>query len=315
MSKILLLPKLLGALSITLIIGCTSPRNIVASGKVTPKGSFKAGFNSSFNVATAPLAEIDDITRGAVKAIDQHSDSIFYNETIAALTRGLLAYSLDPVTPTSDFYLRYGLARKVDIGYKYASGAHVFDVMYQFLGSTGTPNDPEEHKGLYGSIGIQYSGQRSDLPSKVGLDKLSAIFSYNLNRKDILVPLVFSYSFGPEETYGNVSFGLVYGHSFITYGFAPSKAFVRAVGDRFEAIPSFKHQQNYSSFGTFINAKLGYKYAYFVPALSMYYQNYGTYDLFGLQQESYKGVTIIPSLGLQLHLGYKKKKQEVVPAI
>jgi hypothetical protein len=72
-----------------------------------------------------------------------------------------------------------------------------------------------------------------------------------------------------------------------------------------ERIPSFSHKQSYSSFGGFVNAKLGYKFAYFVPALSIYHQNYGTYNVFG-QQESYKGFTFIPSIGLQLNLGYGK---------
>jgi hypothetical protein len=289
---------------------CTSPRNIVASGKVTPQGAFKAGFNTSFNIATAPIAEIDDITRSAVKAIDNNDDSIFYNETVATLTRGLMAYALDPVTPTSDFYLRYGLVERVDIGYKYASGAHVFDAMFQFMGSTGTPDHPGETRGLHGSIGIQYSGQKSDLPSKVGLDNLSALFNYRLSRRDIMVPLAFSYSFGPEETYGNFSFGVVYGHSTITYGFNPAKRFVRYVENQYVEIPSFSHKTSYSSYGGFINAKLGYKYAYFVPALSIYHQNYGTYDLFGIQQESYRGLTIIPSLGLQLNLGYERRSKK-----
>ena len=294
-------------LTAVVLAGCTSPRNITASGKVTPKGAFKVGFNSSFNVATAPLAEIDNVTRAAVDAIDSNKDSIFYNETVAALGRGLLAYSLDPVTATSEFYLRYGIMDRMDVGYKYASGAHVFDAMYQFMGSTGTPDHPGEEGGLHGSIGLQYSGQKSDLPSKVGLDKLSSVLSFELSRKDILVPLVFSTSFGPEETYGNFSFGVAYGHSFISYGFSPSKVLVRQVGDKLEKIPSLKQKHQYSSVGAFLNAKLGYKYVYFLPAVSMYYQNYGTYNLFGLQQESYKGWTIIPSLGLQLNLGYNKK--------
>lgn len=284
---------------------CTSPRNIIASGKVTPKGAFKAGFNTSFNGATSALKEIGDISEAAIDAINNNKDSIYYTQAVATLTRGLMAYSLDPVTPTSDFYIRYGIAEKVDVGYKYASGAHVFDAMYQFLGTTGTPDNPGEVNGWHGSIGLQYSGQKSDLPKKVGLDKLSAIFNYELSRKDVLVPLAFSKSFGPEETYGNVSFGLVYAHSTIKYGFNPSKILVRYAGNTLERIPSFSHKQQYSSWGGFINAKLGYKYVYFVPALSIYHQNYGTYNLFG-QQENYKGVTFIPSLGVQLNFGYKK---------
>jgi hypothetical protein len=244
--KIISLPFVLLMFVIS-VTSCTSPRNIISSGKVTPKGAFKAGFNTSFNAATAPLAEIDDITKAAVDAIDNNKDSIYY-----------------------------------------------------------TPDNPGE-KGMHGSIGIQYSGQKSDLPSKVGLDKLSSIFNYELSRKDILIPLAFSYSFGPEETYGNISFGVVYGHSSIKYGFNPSKVLVRYAGNNLERIPSFSHKQSYSSFGAFINAKLGYKYAYFLPALSIYHQNYGTYNLFG-QQESYKGFTFIPSIGLQLNFGYGKSR-------
>jgi hypothetical protein len=122
--------------------------------------------------------------------------------------------------------------------------------------------------------------------------------------------LVFSTPFGPEETYGNFTFGFVYGHSFIKYGFNPSKHLVRYIGNNFEKIPSFTHKEDYSSFGVVFNAKIGYKYAYFLPALSIYHQNYGTYNLFGMQQESYRGLTIIPSVGLQLNLGYDKKKDK-----
>jgi len=287
---------------LVLAVGCTPSRTITASGKVTPQGKFKVGYNSAFNIATAPIAEIDDITRAAVDVIDNR-DSIYYDKSIATLTRSLLAYSLDPVAPTSEFYLRYGLVERVDVGYKYASGAHVFDAMYQFLGSTGTPDNPGP-EGLHGSIGIQYSGQNANLPSKLGLNRLSSILNYELSRREILIPLVFSQSFGPEEKFGNFSWGLVYSHSFIKYGFSPSKLFIKYAGNEVQKVNPFLNKENFSSYGGFINAKIGFKYAYFVPALSIYYQNYGTYELFGLQSETYKGVSIVPSLGLQINLGY-----------
>ncbi|MEO6071048.1 MAG: hypothetical protein ABIN57_04370 [Chitinophagaceae bacterium] len=305
--------KLLPVAVVLFAAGCTSPRNIISSGKVTPKGTFKAGFNTSFNAASAPVSPIANLTKAAVNAIDSNKDSIFYNEAVASLTKGLVAYSLDPITPTYDVYVRYGVLNRVDVGYKFASGAHAFDVMYQFLGTTGTPDDPEDPEAknsLHGSIGFQYSGQNASLPGKVGLNRLSGLFNYHLSRKDILIPLVFSYSFGPEETYGNVSFGVVYGKSFIDYGFNPSKKLVRYAGNQVEKIPAFSNKQNYSSFGAFLNGKIGYKYAYFVPAISMYYQNYGTYNLFGLQAEKFKGVTFIPSIGVQLNFGYKKKASD-----
>ena len=305
--------NVLPATVVVFMVGCTSPRNIISSGKVTPKGTFKAGFNTSFNAASAPVSPIANLTKTAVNAIDTNNDSIIYNEAVASLTKGLVAYSLDPITPTFDVYVRYGVMNRVDVGYKYASGAHVFDAMYQFMGTTGTPDEPEDAEAknsMHGSIGFQYSGQNANLPGKIGLSKLGNLFNYELSRKDLLIPLVFSYSFGPEETYGNVSFGVVYGRSFIKYGFNPSKQLVRYAGNQAEKIPAFSNKQSYSSFGAFINGKIGYKYVYFVPAISMYYQNYGTYNLFGLQPESFKGVTFIPSIGLQLNLGYKKKSAD-----
>lgn len=290
-------------------VGCTPSRNIIASGKVTPKGAFKVGANSTFNIGTASVGEIDDVIKAAADEI-KNKDTIIFRESanLKTLTRGLLAYSLDPVAPSSDFYVRYGLAERVDVGYKFASGAHVFDAMYQFMGSTGTPDNPGK-SGLYGSIGLQYSGQRANLPSALGLDRISPIFSYELSRKDILVPLVFSQSFGPEEQYGNFSWGLVYGHTFIKYGFKPGKLYTRLDGDRVIKINDFMARENFSSYGGFINAKIGFKYVYLVPSLSIYYQDFGTYDFFGEQQESYKGMSFIPSIGLQANLGYGKKRR------
>jgi len=288
-------------LLVALAVGCTPSRGIIASGKVTTKGAFKAGYNASFNVSSSSISELGNIAESAVNAL-QNRDSIYYDANIQSLTRSLLGYSLDPTAPTSDLYIRYGVADRVDVGYKYASGAHVIDAMYQFLGSTGTIDNPGP-AGLYGSIGLQYSGQNSNLPSKLGLNALSSILNYDLKRKDILVPLVFSKSFGQEEEYGNLSWGVMYGHTFINYGFEPGNLYEKLGGTQTRQITALQKKENFSSFGTFINAKIGYRYIYFLPALSIYYQNYGTYDIFGLQQESYKGFTLIPSLGFQINFG------------
>src|SRR4028118_1720786 len=98
-----------GSLLVLILIAasCTGSRNITASGKVTPKGAFKVGFNSSFNVASSPISEIDELSTAAVDALSNR-DSVYYNDNVKALTRGLVAYSLDPVAPNFDFYLRYG---------------------------------------------------------------------------------------------------------------------------------------------------------------------------------------------------------------
>jgi hypothetical protein len=282
------------------VAGCTAPRSVIHSGKVTPKGQFKAGFNMGGNIATEPLGQIDDITEAAVDAIVK-KEKVYYDEQIDAFSKALVAYSLDPVGTTFDFYLRYGVAERVDVGYKYATGVHVFDAMYQFMGPTGTPENP----GIgdwYGSFGLQYSGQKSDIANKLFLDKLVPLLEFTAQRRDIVIPLVFSKSFGPEEQFGNISFGAVYNHTFVKYGFEPGRIFKKVDGEDVKIDGVFA-KNNFPSYGLFVNGKIGFKYVYVLPSLTMYYQNYGDYKFLEGKEFSFSGMTFIPSIGIQATFG------------
>ena len=283
-----------------LVAGCTAPRSVINSGKVTAPGKFKAGVNFGGNIATEPIGQLDDITKAAVDAIAK-KDSVYYDSEIEAATKALLAYSLDPVGPTFDFYLRYGLVERVDVGYKYASGVHVFDTQYQFLGPTGTPENPGVGD-WYGSIGLQYAGQSSGFVDKLFLDKLQPLLQFSAKRKDVTVPIIFSKSFGPEEEKGSIAFGAVYNHTFINYGFEPGRLFEKQRGEVVE-VDGFMRKNSFPSYGLFVNAKLGFKYVYVLPALTIYYQNYGDYKLLNDTAHSFSGLTLIPSIGLQASFG------------
>ncbi|WP_207433902.1 hypothetical protein [Sabulibacter ruber] len=277
---------------------------MIHSGRVTPHGQFKVGANFGGNVATEPISQLKDITEAAIEAL-ANRDSVYYGEQVKVATQAAIAYSLDPVGPTFDFYVRYGLAPRVDVGYKYASGVHVLDAMYQFLGPVaGTAsNSPQDR--WYGSVGIQYAGQSSDILDKLFLTKLAPVLEFQAKRKDILVPLVFSRSFGQDEEFGNFSFGVAYNHTFLEYGLEPGRLYKKAGGD-VEQIEGLTRKQSFPSYGIFVNAKIGAKRIYLLPALSMYYQNYGTYELLENDQVSYSGITIVPSLGVQIGLGQGK---------
>lgn len=285
------------------IAGCTAPRSIINSGKVTPQGQFKAGFNVGANAATSPISHLDDITEAAVDAILK-KDSVYYDQQLDAAAKALVAYSLDPVGPTFDFYLRYGLVRRLDVGYKYASGAHVLDAQYQFMGSTGTLANPGQGR-WYGSVGLQYGGQQLGLINRLFLGRLQPLLQFSASRRDVVVPLIFSRSFGVEEEMGHIAFGAVYNHTFIRYGFEPGRIFRKYAG---EVVPleAVEEKNNFPSYGIFLNAKIGYKYLYVLPAITMYYQNYGSYKMLSSDTYSYAGFTFIPSLGVQAHIGSRK---------
>lgn len=302
--------RLLGLALLVALGACTAPRSIISSGKVTPQGQFKAGGNLGFNVGTASLDKITTAAKDLVKqAINR--DSIRYEEGFDRVQSAALAYVLDPTVATSDLYVRYGLLKRVDLGYRYTFKAHAFDAMYQFMGPLGTPEKPQGEPGaMYGSVGLQFSTQNAKLPSIPFLQETSDLLGFRARRQDILVPLVFSHSFGPEEQIGNISYGVVYSHTFLKYGFAPGRLFNYIPGSNrvLDKIPDLNTRRNFGAYGAFVNMKLGYRYAYVLPALAVYYQNFGTYQLLNNKQTTLKGLTIIPTLGLQFRIPAGKNR-------
>lgn len=287
---------------------CTAPRAIVSTGKVTPRGEFRVGGNLSFNVPTETISKAGATLKSAAQDLANKAanDTVNYNQTVENLQVAAIAYALDPVRPSSDLYVRYGVVERFDVGYKYAFGSHVFDAMYQFLGPTGTPENPGSREAgvTYGSIGLQYATQRSKLPDIPFISDINTLLDFRATRHDLIVPLVFSQSLGAEEEIGAISYGLVYAHSFIRYGIVPGNIFNGTgsayVPGKVPDLPTTR--RNFSSFGAFFNAKLGYRYAYVIPALSVYYQNYGEYALLNNRTTKLSGLTFIPSLGLQFRI-------------
>lgn len=283
------------AIVIAGLASCMAPRNISNSGKVTPKGNFVAGANMSVNFSSQTSSAVADVTKSLVKELS-NNDSIYVNPDFNLINKAAVAYALDPVSVGTDFYLRYGFIKGFDAGIKIAGNAKAIDVQYQFLGPLGGIDDITDEK-LYGSVGLQYSSQKQELPSI--LADIQSRLGYKFKRKDILLPVIFSYSFGNEEAVGAFSWGLVLNYSRISYATAPAGIYdynlMKLVGK--------EHSQSYFSYGVFVNCKIGYRYIYLVPAISIYNQNYGEYQLLSGDVVKLKGLTVVPSLGFRLRLG------------
>jgi hypothetical protein len=287
-------------------VACTAPRGITTSGKVTPQGEFRVAYNQSFNVATAPLAKAGSAVREAASTFGTQAaegQKVNYSDAVSQVQTAALAYLVDPVQPAADFSIRYGIVPRLDAGYKYAFGSHVFDAAYQLLGPTGSVENPERGAvggTTYASIGLQYAIQRAGLPKVPFLTDLNNLLGLSATRQDLIIPLTISQSLGAEESIGAISYGAVYAHSWVSYGFRPNNLYNRAGTAVLPELPS--QRNSFSSYGLFLNAKIGYKYVYFVPALSFYYQNYGTYTLVDGSSASFSGATFIPSLGVQFRI-------------
>jgi hypothetical protein len=141
------------------------------------------------------------------------------------------------------------------------------------------------------------------------LKKLEELKQYDFSRKDILVPLIFSYGLGNEESIGAISFGLSYNFTRMHYSTTPfTYARIEDVNGVITALntAAITETKNISSFGAFANLKIGYRRFYFIPAIAVYYQNYGTLQNFIGESFQMKGVTVVPSIGLRLRFGKSK---------
>lgn len=279
-----------------LLQNCTAPRSVIESGRVTPKGHFRGGLGTTTNIPTAFTSQVIKTLKEGIGT--SREDTLFIDKNIENITGSIVSYTLDPLTQTFDFYLRYGLFENMDLGYKYSGGVHALDVQYQIAGD-------EEHnifnwgKGMSSSVALQYSGKKLTLPSIV--ENIQDILGYEMGRKDLFMKFIMSKSFGEEEENGHFGFGLSYNHTFITYGLNPEKVLINTEqfsNEKLSVIPEEKN--DYGSYGAFINFRAGYKHVFFYGALNVFWQDYGSYRLFENYTYESKGMTFIPSIGIQL---------------
>ncbi len=291
------------------ISSCSAPRSILTSGKVLPKGQVRFGINNTINVSSASIERSIKSTKNLAESA-MGEDTVIFSQQIANLNSAFMAYCLDPISYNTEFYFRYGLGHRFDIGYRNTGGANAFDMMYQFMGSNKNCNE-SDISGFYGSIGAQYSWQNYSFLNSSNFDKVQEFFGLDMSRKDITIPLVFSKSFGPEERVGCFSFGVVYSHSFIKYEIAPENIYVEEAIDNVppELLLPVSGKSGFDAYGTFINVKVGKKYVFFNFSLAAYYQNYGRYSMLGGSDVLLKGISIVPSYGVQFNIFSKTKKK------
>lgn len=293
-----------------LVSGCAAPKSITESGKVTPKSQIKFGANYQANIPTQTIKNAVELVSsgvGAVKSLKRNYDEgqdpeAFFNSMnnsqkfksqAGLISKYMIGYAVDPMNYGLNYYVRYGIAKKIDIGYQYSGGTNAFDFKYQFLGSTGSIGSDSDHR-LYGSIGLQYSSRKYELPSK--FRAMEKFIDFRFKRTDLFIPVIFSRSFGNEEKKGHFSWGLAYNGTFLNYTLQDN------LSEKFNIdlpIPGINEKKYFSSYGTFINLKVGHKCVYLLASFAAYYTDYGTYKLIDGSSARLKGFTYVPTIGMQ----------------
>jgi hypothetical protein len=295
--------------ALTFLAACTAPRANLETGRVTPRGRFVVGADVRGNLPTATTgAMYDSLKAGVNEARDAATgESPKWTgedgrQKLAKLVDTLVIYSLDPLGWGFDFRARYGFYDHLDLGVRYDSGVVAGDVRFQFLGAINRGKKPNlffnHGPRWHGSVGVQYSQQDFKVPLPI-LEDLQELLGYEFTRKDVLVPLAISYSLGPDELFGAITFGLAYNLGLVKYGFQEEKVaqlFQESLEQEGIVVPH--DEKSVHAFGPFLNVKVGFKWIYAIASLSIYYQDYGSYDIFGVKTSRFSGLTFIPSFGV-----------------
>jgi hypothetical protein len=295
-----LIPCLLAAL---LAAACTAPRSVLNSPEALPKGRWQVGANMDVNL---PTQTADKLYGGLKKGLDALSDKASKDgnaavtaDSLNGYVIALMAYSVDPISPQTGVFIRYGFRPGLDGGYRYSSGCHGFDLRWQFLGPLADDSAAGDASAWRGSIGAQYSWQSFELPSVAGLDKLQDLLAFEFKRKNILLPVMVGKPFGEHGRYGGFGFGLAYNLSLIDYGSDILKLMEKKSDGTTAPFPSLHGSKAISSYGGFYTLRAGYRWAYLIGSFAAYWQDYGEFELFGGRKESLAGWTFLPTLGME----------------
>jgi hypothetical protein len=285
---------------VLLAAACTGPRSVLLSPEATPKGRIRAGGAMDVNIPTQTSGTLfGNLENGIGYLADRISADTALVEVTARelndLTLALIAYSLDPLGANATLHVRYGLWPRLDAGYRFAGGAHALDARVQFLGSIDgeAPAGP----GWRGSLAVQYSGQDYELPSFLG--ELQGILKYRFARKDILVPLVLGKPLGADGRFGSFGLGAAWNLALIEYDSEILRLVEKVDGEAARPFEDLRGERAIHSFGGFANARLGYRRLFLLAGMSAFWQDYGTFKLFGGERASLSGWTFAPSFGLE----------------
>ncbi len=263
------------------------------SGRVTPKGTVVGGITYMANVSQESSVRMSDVLKNQIKNFSS-GDTVQYDQFLSDANAAIVAYAVDPIAFGPQFYLRVGVWDRLELGYTRAKGTNMFSAQGQFMGFEKERIE-ESKKRWFGSGGVQYSWNSYNLPNFFG--KMQDRFGFEYKRRDFLLPFTFSYSLGPNETYGAIGFGAVVGFHRIDYSFLPD----RIVNDKGVVLKPGNHTNKFSSIGFFVNVKAGYKFVYIIPSIAVYYQQYGTYPLLDRSSLFLEGFTFVPGISLQLN--------------
>jgi hypothetical protein len=277
---------------LSLLSGCSAPRAMIWDGTSVPAGHVEGHLGVVGDLPSSTLGAWSHSGTDAAHALIDGGDSLADSVAYRRSARSLVAASLDMPGVNAVASLNLGLGKGFELGYRREGGANAFDLRWQFLKAA--------EDGWNAGVAVQYSSCDYELPSVFG--DLQSFLGYHFERKDVLVPLVFSSPLGENGIYGSLGGSVIGGWTQVSYGF-DSDGLYRRWGGTISALEAAPDQtSSYFSYGGSIFARLGYSKAWLFAGLTMIWQDYGTNKIPRADPVHLSGCTVLPSVGLELRL-------------
>ena len=292
---------LLYFISIALLTSCGAPRNFNHSGRALDQGQVQVQLDNTINIPVTTLGKLSEYSTSALSSAA--GDTLHVDGAFEDFATAIMGYAYDPLGFYPGIGFKVGLGHNIDLGYTRASGVNIFDLKYQFykvhdLGGTGAYENE-----LDASMGFRFATQSYEMPSV--LSSLQELLGYQMDRKDYIWNMTVSRTFKKKQEYGFISGGLIIGRSSISYDWS-LPGILEVYNDQLEQIvPMPRGEVAYTSYGAFVSTKIGYRWIYLLVSLSAYYQNYPDVELFGKTFSPGSGLSLVPSIGIQLNFNSK----------
>lgn len=191
-------------IGLTLVTGCASSIAQMQTGKVLKKGAIEAGAGLSAPIAPSTFERLKVLGQAAYDAAtsaDVQGTTLSDDDVRDLVEAGLGIILFNPSVVT-EFWGRYGLLDRVDVGVRWGGARLLLDARVQLL--------RDESAGVDAALTLGYA-HHSDLgPSIVKplFDVFEKLSILNFSREDVIVDLAFSRQRGVFGWYGAVGYTL-----------------------------------------------------------------------------------------------------------
>lgn len=286
--------SVLACLSFGLFVSsCAAPRSVIWDGTTMPRGHVQGQLGLVGSIPTATLGALGASKMEAAKSVlNGDVDSLTNQGAYDNAAKTVVAAGLDMPGATMVATAHVGIGWETEIGYRREGSVNAWSLRRQVLHA--------KESGWNGGVGVQYSSQSYELPSALG--KIQSTLGYSFDRKDVLVPVVFSKPFGANGDMGSATIGLIGGWTSVKYGFDP-KGLYRTWGGEVAGLERLPDQEtSFLSFGTTGMLRGGYKRVWVFVGLTAYWQDYGSYKVPGTDPVELSGLSLLPVLGLEFRI-------------